>query len=43
MLPRSSNATTAPDSRGKGVSAGNMQAGDFMTKVYDACKKFQKI
>jgi len=24
-------------------SSGNMQAGDFMTKVYDACKKFQKI
>lgn len=24
-------------------SSGNMQAGDFMTKVYDACKKFQKV
>jgi hypothetical protein len=31
------------DSRWNDVSAGNMQAGDFMTKVYDACKKFQKV
>lgn len=42
-LPCSSSATRPSDSPVHGVSAGNMQAGDFMTKVYDACKKFQKV